>query len=337
MTEDIRNHTIDILRGLAIILVVFGHITRISWLNHYIWEFHIPMFFVISGYLYNPDKFKTFGACIKRKFKGLIVPYLIFGILTYLYWLLAECRFRGTDLNAWEQFLGIFYGTRYDHFLDFNGPLWFIPCLFTMEIIFYFIEKLKRPLLILVICAVLFVFGVFSKDYYPWLPFGMGAASIGIIFYVGGYFLRNIGEKIELGKLWISTHKLLVILIIIVLIVVQVLAVPYSKADLATRETGNPFLYIGLAYLGVFIYWLISVLIKKSKLLEWLGMNSLVIFALHGAVYRALVFVTSFVTKMDVMAVRKDVLMCIVITIVTIAIIIPFILIWNKWGKPLTK
>lgn len=337
MTIEERNHTIDILRGLTIILVVFGHIIRIGWLNRYIWSFHLPIFFVISGYLYNPDKFTTFCAFLKRKFKGLIVPYLVFGVLTYMYWLLAECRFRGSDLNAWEQFFGIFYGTRYDHYLDFNGPLWFIPCLFTMEILFYIIEKLKRPLVILVICVALFVFGVYSKDYYPWLPFGICAASIGIIFYVGGYFLRKLGQKIELGKTWISTHKLLVVLFVIVLVVLQVLAVPYSHADLSRRETGNPFIYIGMAYLGFLIYWQVSVLAKKSKLLEWLGMNSLVIFALHGPVYRALVYITSFVTKMEVMAIRKDILCSLTITIITIAIIVPFILLWNKWGKPLTK
>ena len=141
MTTVQRNSTIDILRGLTIIFVVFGHITRTNWLNHYIWSFHIPVFFILSGYLYNPEKFVTCGNFIKRKFKGLIIPYLIFGILTYLYWLLIESRFRGANLSAGQQLLGLFYGSRYKDFLEFNGPLWFIPCLFSMEVLFFFIEK----------------------------------------------------------------------------------------------------------------------------------------------------------------------------------------------------
>ena len=337
MTVSQRNHTIDILRGITIIIVVFGHITRNGWLHNYIWSFHMPVFFLLSGYLYNPERFATFGDFIKRKFKGLIVPYLIFGILTYLYWLLAESRFRGTDLSVWEQLLGLFYGSRYENFLEFNGPLWFIPCLFSMGVIFFFIEKLKRPLAIFIACVGVFTFGYFSKDLCPWLPFGICAASIGMIFYGIGYLFRSQMPKIESLKRWISTHKLIVVFCVIALVAAQVFTIPYSEANLARLETGNPLVYVGLACLGIFVYWLVSALIGKSKLLEWLGLNSLVIFALHGPVYRALVFVASYVTKMEVMDVRKDVLICVAITIVTIAIIIPFILLWNKWGKPLTK
>lgn len=39
-----RNPTIDILRGIAIFLVVFGHISHIGWTKTYIWGFHIPIF-----------------------------------------------------------------------------------------------------------------------------------------------------------------------------------------------------------------------------------------------------------------------------------------------------
>ncbi len=121
------------------------------------------------------------------------------------------------------------------------------------------------------------------------------------------------------------------------LLIAQVFASPYSNANLARLETGNPIIYIGLAYMGFFICWLISVLIGKSKIMEWLGLNSLVVFALHGPIYRVLVSVTSFVIKMDMVVVRQNVLICLAITIATIVISVPFILLWNKWGKPLTK
>ncbi|MCR5361752.1 MAG: acyltransferase family protein [Bacteroidales bacterium] len=295
------------------------------------------MFFILSGYLYNPEKFVTCGIFIKRKFKGLIIPYLIFGILTYLYWLLIESRFRGTNLSAGQQLLGLFYGSRYKDFLEFNGPLWFIPCLFSMEVLFFFIEKLKRPLMVFLVCVVLFIFGVIFKNLCPWLPFGICAANIGMIFYGSGFMLRLTIPKIETWKVWITKNKLLVITGVIMLLIAQVFASPYSNANLARLETGNPIIYIGLAYMGFFICWLISVLIGKSKIMEWLGLNSLVVFALHGPIYRVLVSVTSFVIKMDMVVVRQNVLICLAITIATIVISVPFILLWNKWGKPLTK
>ena len=337
MSVETRNHTIDVLRGLAILLVVFGHITRTMWLNSYIWSFHIPVFFLLSGYLYDPKKFATFGAFVKRKFKGLIIPYLIFGVLTYLYWLFAESRFRGSDLNAWVQLLGIFYGTRYEHFLDFNGPLWFIPCLFTMGIIYYFIDKTKINWLKWIVVAAIFVFGVFSKDLCPWLPFGICASSIGIAFYAIGNSMRDCDNVVYKTKTIASHHYIVSILVIIILMAIQIFLTPYSKANLARLETGNPIIYIGMACLGIFIYWLISVLIGKSKLLEWLGLNSLVIFALHGPVYRALIFIISFITKNDVMTIRQNIMYVLIITVVTIIVIVPIIQLWNKWGKPLTR
>ena len=52
-----RDHSLDILRGIAIIFVIFGHVTRDADLQAYIWGFHMPIFFFISGMLYNPSKY----------------------------------------------------------------------------------------------------------------------------------------------------------------------------------------------------------------------------------------------------------------------------------------
>lgn len=47
-----RNNVIDIMRAFAIIFVVIGHCSNDSFLNRYIYLFHLPLFFLISGYLY---------------------------------------------------------------------------------------------------------------------------------------------------------------------------------------------------------------------------------------------------------------------------------------------
>lgn len=58
-SNGLRNKTIDILRGLAILSVIFGHITHILVLRSYIWGFHIPLFFFISGLLFQKDRYST--------------------------------------------------------------------------------------------------------------------------------------------------------------------------------------------------------------------------------------------------------------------------------------
>lgn len=44
---------LDILKGFGIIFVIFGHVTHNHILREYIWNFHMPLFFFISGLLHN--------------------------------------------------------------------------------------------------------------------------------------------------------------------------------------------------------------------------------------------------------------------------------------------
>ncbi len=66
---------IDMLKGLGIILVVFGHTAHAKdTIRILIYSFHMPMFFIISGYLFKTkDKYKNF----LKKFMTLLLPYLI--------------------------------------------------------------------------------------------------------------------------------------------------------------------------------------------------------------------------------------------------------------------
>lgn len=49
-----RETYIDIAKGIGIILVVIGHLHGINHIIHdFFYLFHMPLFFIISGYLYN--------------------------------------------------------------------------------------------------------------------------------------------------------------------------------------------------------------------------------------------------------------------------------------------
>jgi len=47
------NKWIDRLKGIGIITVVLGH-TGNEFTHHYFFWFHMPLFFIISGYLFAP-------------------------------------------------------------------------------------------------------------------------------------------------------------------------------------------------------------------------------------------------------------------------------------------
>ena len=54
----------DIYRGFGILLMVMGHVGFGIHFYHYIHGFHMPLFFLVSGYFTNPEKEKNFwGFC----------------------------------------------------------------------------------------------------------------------------------------------------------------------------------------------------------------------------------------------------------------------------------
>ena len=72
-----RNIELDILRGLLIIFVVIGHTNiKIPYLD--VFWFHMPAFFLISGYLTKQWSFS------KSKLIKFFVPYLCYSIVFYL-------------------------------------------------------------------------------------------------------------------------------------------------------------------------------------------------------------------------------------------------------------
>ena len=109
--KTLRIEWIDSVRGLLILLIVLGHviggaevaghISGTFWMeaNRIIYMFHVPAFFVLTGFLWKAVKknerllsrFRIFAA---RKFLRLMVPYFVFGIVSLaIYCLVVEKSF----------------------------------------------------------------------------------------------------------------------------------------------------------------------------------------------------------------------------------------------------
>lgn len=141
---------IDYLKAFAIVLVVMGHsfpdVTTIAGisnpflrlLHEIIYLFHMPLMFLISGYLASKvlrqkAEFNEHISYIKTRFNRLIIPYLCVGLL----YLPAKIIFsayanKPYDLsNLWQ----ILFGE------NPNGGLWFLYVLFIIQCTFVFILK----------------------------------------------------------------------------------------------------------------------------------------------------------------------------------------------------
>lgn len=82
--------------------------------------------------------------------------------------------------------------------------------------------------------------------------------------------------------------------------------------------------------MGILLYLTLSIRIKQNKLIEFIGKNSLVIFAFQEPVYRAVIFVFSKILNLEIEFLRGNIFYSIIIACVSILIIVPAILIYNK-------
>lgn len=79
---------IDTAKGIGIIFVViYHHLLGAEFITNWISSFHMPLFFMISGYLFafRDDYSKSIGAFIVRKLKGLIYPFFTLSFIVLLW------------------------------------------------------------------------------------------------------------------------------------------------------------------------------------------------------------------------------------------------------------
>lgn len=142
------NMTFCILSGIAIIMIVAGHvgynILTIGDLFPY-YSFHVPLFLFISGYFYREEEEEHPLAYCKKKVKRLLVPYfiwnLIYGIVA---WLLRFAGFGlGGKVSLWNLFVEPFLSGY--QFL-YNYAAWFVPVLFIIEMMNLLMRLLLKKL-----------------------------------------------------------------------------------------------------------------------------------------------------------------------------------------------
>lgn len=71
-----RNIAIDIVKAIGILMMIIGHCGQIPYMpyRHFIFTFHMPLFFIISGFFY---KKKDIAMSLKSDAKHLLLPYLL--------------------------------------------------------------------------------------------------------------------------------------------------------------------------------------------------------------------------------------------------------------------
>lgn len=148
-----RIPAIDIARGFAIIFIVFGHTAAYS--GHlgafvkFVAGFHVVLFFILSGYLFSVKENEKFSTFLKNKFCRIMVPYFVWSVAFLIpYMILGKATADALGVNAsfdiGRNLAEIAYGVGADGKLKQNTSLWFLPALFSMNIVFFGLIKLVK-------------------------------------------------------------------------------------------------------------------------------------------------------------------------------------------------
>lgn len=81
-----RFHFIDYAKFVAIIAICVGHfLNHGSVLKVILYSFHVPVFFVISGFLSNYDKNDVYSS-VSKLIKRIVLPYTFWFLLSLTYY-----------------------------------------------------------------------------------------------------------------------------------------------------------------------------------------------------------------------------------------------------------
>ena len=182
-----RIEWVDRCKCIAIYLVVFGHFCLD---NKYVYAFHMPLFFFLSGYVFNEKKYE-FKDFLKSRINGILIPYIFFYLLTWMYWLVVERNFRSVDLEWWQPLLGLIYSSpQLNGYMGHNAVLWFLPCLFIVEtIVFLILKHVPKISYQVFILTILTIIGFCSSRALPWC---LNIALPCLQFFYIGKLLRKL-------------------------------------------------------------------------------------------------------------------------------------------------
>ena len=124
-----RSDVIDIVKGILITLVVIGHYEKGA-VHDIIFFFHMPLFFIISGYLIESSKLKSEGY-LRKKSESLLIPYITYMVFEVVF----VKKSLGIE-NTIRDYVRLLWGGR-----AIAGVHWYITCFLMALIVFSFLVK----------------------------------------------------------------------------------------------------------------------------------------------------------------------------------------------------
>lgn len=237
-----RDQSLDILRGIGIFLMVFDHVGWGSLVHTYIQSFHMPLFFIASGYLW---KNEVLSSLAKKRFKSLMIPYAVFSTA---FLLLQIAPVFGGEQSLHNSLKAVLlYPSDIDN-MPIAPALWFLPCMFSASIVYSLLSRLDFKLKAYIIVCISTLGMTYSQLFDRILPFTIEPMTVALGFMLVGELIKKNNNRVMewLDQSWI---------IILLLMVEAMLAILNGSVDMRSARYHNCFLYLINGIAGTLSYW----------------------------------------------------------------------------------
>lgn len=289
MSINIREDSLDIAKGIGIILVVIGHVNaeEIRSFEECIYQFHVPFFFLISGMLLNTNGNLT--RFVIKKVNRLYLPAILW--LTVFYFIILSAGFclQGTEIifsNFIKHNILQLLGLRVN---QLGGAIWFLFCLFRSSVVYALAIHLSKQLFDIKdekdVTSILIILA-FCIGFTFHFPYSLEVDSLALGFICLGrlYYLLGLHQKLLNLKTGV---QLLITLFGYALIVFTHY---FNDIDIALGKFGLPLLTICSSIIGSIASLSLSITLLKHKrislVLSYIGQRSIWILIGHFLAFK---------------------------------------------------
>lgn len=300
-----RVNTIDIIKGIAIIMIVNVHLIRGPFFSMGC-TFHVIAFFFASGLIHGiTEKWNTISVWTfaKQKAKRLLYPFLTLSLCYMILHVVINILRGDAIINEVIKDSVIKTVT-----LRGIGTLWFLPVLFCAEIIFFVVKKYKMPSLVIIIIGLAMIFlssylnyqGVCGLQWYGDNslygivvnnPLTLVLSSIIATMYISiGYLTYKNFYHLLVPTKWRTVDIFYTIILCLASLFIDIIFLNHYSGDLHKLNIGQPIYYLICSISGLLFVSSLSLIIeccfrRLSSLLQFFGKNSLIIMTTHAEYY----------------------------------------------------
>ena len=267
-----RNPVFDMMKGLAIIAMIVGH-CGIYELNRFLYLWHMPLFFIVSGYFF---KERPVWECVKCNLRSLIVPYLISATGLALCFSLQSLLKGNCDIVKY--FAAIIVGAESisGFFSEYQiGAIWFLLALFWCRVVYNLLYgALKTPFLCFAYLTISAVATYVGRDFFIPMDLLQGLSAI-VFFGVGHEFRKYNLFEYEASKIIICLGGVAVLVSY---------ATGFPLAMAACQYQFYPLNVIGAVFATYFIYRIFLRVNPEYKVFQYMsfcGRISLLVLCVH--------------------------------------------------------